>query len=164
MTDRKYYKRRNNNRRNYYATNHKIKKRRNRKTAGVILLLILVIIIAFILLRTKFSNENTKTSSKAQTEANNEALEKGYNLPIDDKESEQAEKECKNIAKAVQEELKKNGTSVHALISDINAGKKESSSEFEKVILGKMDEKEYPVRGFGIYENLHNYKKEEEFI
>ena len=132
----------------------KYRKQRNRKIHRMLgILLIFGIVIGLALyIKWKFSDKDNKSKSAKQSSEDAAVWEKGYNLPIDEKESEQADQDCMKIAKEVEKAIGK-GIGENANISDV-----------EKTIIEVVDKEESPVLGTGIYDNLHNYKKMDTFI
>lgn len=85
-----------------------------------------------------------------------EQMEKGYNLPVDDKEKEEAEIECEIVMGVIKDIY-------------INADKGDASNVVisDKTIqqmVGMIEEKGYVVTAMGTYSNMRNYKQVEDFL
>lgn len=85
-----------------------------------------------------------------------EQMAKGYNLPVDDKEKEEAEIECEIVMEVIKDIY-------------INADKGDASNVVisDKTIqqmVGMVEEKGYAVTAMGTYSNMRNYKQVEDFL
>jgi len=85
-----------------------------------------------------------------------EQMEKGYNLPVDDKEKEEAEIECEIVMEAIKDIY-------------INADKGDASNIVisDKTIqqmVEIVEEEGYVVTAMGTYSNMRNYKQLEDFL
>lgn len=85
-----------------------------------------------------------------------EQMEKGYNLPVDDKEKEEAEIECEIVMEVIKDIY-------------INADKGDASNIVisDKTIqqmVEIVEEEGYVVTAMGTYSNMRNYKQLEDFL
>lgn len=103
------------------------------------------------------TNQNmTEASGSKQEDEAAKQMEKGYDLPVDDNEKEEAETDCKNIME---------------LLSDIyvNADKGDTlnvilSDETIFAMQDKIKQTKYPVTTMVMYSNMENYKEIDRFL
>lgn len=98
------------------------------------------------------SNENRKNEEKKAAEE----IEKGYNLPVRDKERKEAKEDCKNVMERIFDLYKQadKGLASNTVISDETIDK----------MVEKVKETGYPVTATKVYTNMENYKKMERFL
>lgn len=107
-------------------------------------------------IHTPKSDSGEMSSKQNNLKAEQEQMEKGYNLPMDDSERKEAEKDCMKVM---------------GLISDIyNHAEKGDSSNVvlsDKTVLkmqDKLKETRCPITAMVAYSNMENYKGMEEFL
>ena len=98
------------------------------------------------------SNENRKNEEKKAAEE----IEKGYNLPVRDKERKEAKEDCNNVMERIFDLYKQadKGLASNTVISDETMDK----------MVEKVKETGYPVTATKVYTNMENYKKMERFL
>ena len=110
-------------------------------------------------LEESFTNDNTEVVSDQNTmsaEEVAEQLEKGYDLPVDEKEKEEAEEECRRLMELIYDIY-------------INADKGESSNVvlLDETVLkmqSRIKDVGVPVATMVFYSNMENYEEVDNFL
>lgn len=98
----------------------------------------------------------SKKDRKNEEKKAAEEIEKGYNLPVTDKERKEAKEDCKNVMERILDLYKQadKGQASNTVISDETMDK----------MVEKVKKTGYPVIATKVYTNMENYKKMERFL
>ncbi|MCI8408903.1 MAG: hypothetical protein HFJ09_06485 [Lachnospiraceae bacterium] len=105
-----------------------------------------------------YQKNNSEDSSLKQNNLNEEReqLEKGYDLPIDDNERKEAERDCIKVMELISDIYKyaEKGDSSNVVLSEETVLKMQD----------KLKETRCPITAAVIYSNMENYKDMEDFL
>lgn len=104
---------------------------------------------------------NTENNRKEQTQEQSsvkeeQAIKKGYDLPVDESERKEAEADCKSVMELISDiyVYAEKGDASNVVISD----------EAVHQMVEEVKKTECPVTDMGIYSNVENYEKVETFL
>lgn len=100
--------------------------------------------------------KNSLMEDTESRETEEECWEKGYDLPVDDADKEEAERDCKKIMELISE--------IYISAEKGDAFNVVLSSAVIHQMVNKVRETGYPVTTFETYSNMKNYKKLEAFL
>lgn len=131
-----------------------------KKTALIILLPAFLVGVGVFIERPDIKGLSTADNQEIQDDKERdeteEALNKGYNLPIDDKEKKEAVSDCKMIMAAISD--------IYAQADKGNTGNPVISDAGLQRMQDMVSQMGYPVTTKGIYTEMGNYKEIEDFL
>lgn len=138
-------------------------KRKSKKKFFMILLFVLLLVTVGGVgycnqrrIKEKNVSKEVENSSMEKDNEEEKVLEKGYNLPVDNSEKEEAENDCKKVMEVIADLYKgaEKGESSNVVLSD----------QTIMEMLEKIKEMGYPVMDEQVYSDIENYEVVDDFL